>query len=538
MATKILIRRDTAANWTANNPVLFQGEIGYDLTNKKLKIGDGSTNWNSLEYYQGDDATEVSYSNSISGLSASTVQSAIDEIEGRVDTNESDINLIEGRLDTIEGDFSVEGSIEKAELDSKNYTDAREIAITTAYESYADQAEADAITTANNYTDAREIAITTAYESYADQAEADAKNYADNQIDAAKLALGTNFSVPDIAARDALQDLTVGDIVFVADDGDSKWAQYKVTSIGPVVFLKIMDQDLFLNALSASNVKAAYESNADTNAFTDAIKNRIETTGTIYTVANYTEADGLENLVHGDLIWVLDTGSGKWELDMYVGDDSPTEFITVSTLSLLENASEASSVKSAYESNSDTNAFTDSLLSKLNLIEENAKDDQNANEVPFVNTDRIYATGSNLQEAIEEFDIELVSQSNRLDVIEGDSSVEGSIAKVAADLQLVADDLNQLDTDLDTHALDTNIHFTQADISITESQISDLQNYEPVDLSILRTSDLTTIFEDTALTGVPTAPTATTGTNTIQIATTAFVQASLAAAQTIDGGEF
>jgi hypothetical protein len=50
----------------------------------------------------------------------------------------------------------------------------------------------------------------------------DAKDYTDTEIDAAKLALGTNFSVADITERNALQDLTIGDIVFVADDGDNK----------------------------------------------------------------------------------------------------------------------------------------------------------------------------------------------------------------------------------------------------------------------------------------------------------------------------
>jgi hypothetical protein len=39
-----------------------------------------------------------------------------------------------------------------------------------------------------------------------------------------------------------------------------------------------MDQDIFLNALSAADVKAAYESNADTNAFTDSLKTKLETT--------------------------------------------------------------------------------------------------------------------------------------------------------------------------------------------------------------------------------------------------------------------
>lgn len=46
--TRIQLRRDTAANWSAKNPVLLAGEAGYDTTNKTLKIGTGSTAWNSL----------------------------------------------------------------------------------------------------------------------------------------------------------------------------------------------------------------------------------------------------------------------------------------------------------------------------------------------------------------------------------------------------------------------------------------------------------------------------------------------------------
>lgn len=42
-------RRKTAAEWTAENPVLWEGEFGWDQTNGVLKLGDGVTPWNSLE---------------------------------------------------------------------------------------------------------------------------------------------------------------------------------------------------------------------------------------------------------------------------------------------------------------------------------------------------------------------------------------------------------------------------------------------------------------------------------------------------------
>jgi len=48
MSKKIQIRQGTAAEWAAENPILASGELGYDSTNKSLKIGDGVTAWNSL----------------------------------------------------------------------------------------------------------------------------------------------------------------------------------------------------------------------------------------------------------------------------------------------------------------------------------------------------------------------------------------------------------------------------------------------------------------------------------------------------------
>lgn len=43
-------RRDTAANWTANNPILFDGQLGFETDTLAFKIGNGATAWNSLLY--------------------------------------------------------------------------------------------------------------------------------------------------------------------------------------------------------------------------------------------------------------------------------------------------------------------------------------------------------------------------------------------------------------------------------------------------------------------------------------------------------
>lgn len=54
MATRIKLRNDTAANFTAENPVLGKGEFGVELAvgvaTRKVKIGDGVAAWNALDY--------------------------------------------------------------------------------------------------------------------------------------------------------------------------------------------------------------------------------------------------------------------------------------------------------------------------------------------------------------------------------------------------------------------------------------------------------------------------------------------------------
>ena len=50
VSARMAQRYDTAANWTAANPTLLAGEIGVESDTSKIKIGTGSTAWNSLAY--------------------------------------------------------------------------------------------------------------------------------------------------------------------------------------------------------------------------------------------------------------------------------------------------------------------------------------------------------------------------------------------------------------------------------------------------------------------------------------------------------
>ena len=44
------LRRDTAARWAEVNPILLEGEVGFETDTKRRKIGDGVHRWNVLEY--------------------------------------------------------------------------------------------------------------------------------------------------------------------------------------------------------------------------------------------------------------------------------------------------------------------------------------------------------------------------------------------------------------------------------------------------------------------------------------------------------
>ncbi len=48
--TTIKIRKGTESEWQSSNPVLSSGEPGYVTDSNRFKIGDGSSNWNSLSY--------------------------------------------------------------------------------------------------------------------------------------------------------------------------------------------------------------------------------------------------------------------------------------------------------------------------------------------------------------------------------------------------------------------------------------------------------------------------------------------------------
>lgn len=51
---RIQVRRGSATDWSGVNPILAAGELGVETDTRKIKVGDGSTAWNSLSYIAAD----------------------------------------------------------------------------------------------------------------------------------------------------------------------------------------------------------------------------------------------------------------------------------------------------------------------------------------------------------------------------------------------------------------------------------------------------------------------------------------------------
>lgn len=129
-----------------------------------------------------------------------------------------------------------------------------------------------------------------------------------------------------------------------------------------------------------SEIKTQYENNANTNAFTDAEKSKVAGLESSKFLGEFISLVALETAHPSPLVGSyanVDAGVGN-DVERYVWDDNDSKYV----LQLGESTQlTASEVKTLYESNPDTNAFTDSDESKLDGIEAGAEVNQTDSEI-------------------------------------------------------------------------------------------------------------------------------------------------------------
>lgn len=116
------------------------------------------------------------------------------------------------------------------------------------------------------------------------------------------------------------------------------------------------------NATSATSIKSKYESNSNTNAFTDADKSKLSSLESSKFLGTFLTVGAIPTVgaVAGSYADV-DAGVGQ-NVERYIFDTNDDKFVKATAQIAGETSS---SIKLKYEGNADTNAFTDVEKTKL-----------------------------------------------------------------------------------------------------------------------------------------------------------------------------
>lgn len=113
--TQIKLRRDTSANFTSKNPVLGVGEPAYETDTKKLKIGDGTTAYNSLDYFSSDGGGSTNITATLPlkivdgaislEVDGQTIQIVDGKLHANLDELGNEVNTLAGNVASVQADL-------------------------------------------------------------------------------------------------------------------------------------------------------------------------------------------------------------------------------------------------------------------------------------------------------------------------------------------------------------------------------------------------------------------------------------------------
>ena len=195
MATRMQQRRGTAAQWTAANPTLAAGEIGFETDTNKFKIGNGSSAWTALSYFSNTTALEALLNDGAPAAlnTLNELAAALNDDPGFVTTLSTNVT------NHVNAGTNVHGIADTQALATQTYVTN---AITGVTNDYASMAGVGLDWNAG--TEAFDIDSTVATKTYADSAVTTHQSDTTNVhgiADFAALATTTNVSTAQTAAE-------------------------------------------------------------------------------------------------------------------------------------------------------------------------------------------------------------------------------------------------------------------------------------------------------------------------------------------------
>ena len=88
---RIQLRRDSSDNWAKVNPILLEGEVGFETDTKLRKIGDGVHRWNDLEYLKAEGISQETGNNQNITMSQDTITRELSELGSKMELKTAEI---------------------------------------------------------------------------------------------------------------------------------------------------------------------------------------------------------------------------------------------------------------------------------------------------------------------------------------------------------------------------------------------------------------------------------------------------------------
>ena len=519
MAVRQQQRRGTAAQWTSANPILSAAEIGYETDTNKFKIGDGTNRWSTLSYF-------VDLDTMIAG--APGLLNSLDEIAAAINDDPAFFTTIASSISskapiaspTFTGTVSGVtksmvglGSVDNTADTAKPVSTAQATAIATAKSEAISTASSDATTKANNAKSGAETTAATALASHeadttnihgiADTAALATKTYADGKASDAQNAAAADATTKANNAKSGAE--TTAATALASHEADT-------TNIHGIADTSALATKTYAdNAAStavAAVVNSAPEALNTLKELADALTADESTAASLATLVG-TKAPLASPTFTGTVSGITKSMVGLGSVDNTTDAAKP---VSTATQTALDAKLASATAASTYETISNvalkaplaSPTFTGTVSGITKSMVGLGSVDNTADTAKPVSTSQATAIATAKSEAITAA------------ATAADTKVSDAVAALTKSSVGLGNVNNTSDANKPVSSA------TQTALDLKLASVTAASTYETISNVALKAP-----LASPALTGTPSAPTASVSTDSTQIATTAFVKSVL-----------